>query len=138
MAKKQLYFNEAERLYVVEHCTIAEIASRLRLGEKTVRLWKGEGDWENKRIKHLKSKEAFHEELYEFARKLMKSVMEDMENGIKVAPDRLYFLKSILPSITKVKDYEDVMHKKDKEDDKSGLTEDVLKLIEREVLGIER
>jgi hypothetical protein len=27
VAKKQLYFNEAERLYVVEHCTIADISS---------------------------------------------------------------------------------------------------------------
>jgi len=138
VAKKQLYFNEAERLYVVEHCTIAEIASRLRLGEKTVRLWKDEGDWENKRIKHLKSKEAFHEELYEFARKLMKTIKEDMDNGEKVDPGRMYAFTRLLPLITKVKDYEDVLHKKEKEEGKSGLTEDVLKIIEREVLGIER
>ncbi|MFN7066137.1 MAG: phage terminase small subunit-related protein, partial [Aquificaceae bacterium] len=61
MAKKQLYFNEAERLYVIEQCTIQEIANRLRVSEKTVRLWKEEGDWENKRLQYLKSKEFFHQ-----------------------------------------------------------------------------
>lgn len=138
MSKKQLYFNEAERLYVVEQCTISEVASRLRLAEKTVRLWKDEGDWDTKRLQHIKSKEAFHEELYEFARKLMKNIKEDMDNGQKVDPGRMYAFTRLLPLIIKVKDYEEVIHKKDKEDEKSGITEDVLKLIEREVLGIER
>ena len=139
MAKKQLYFNEAERLYVVEQCTLAEIASRLRLAEKTVRNWKDEGDWEAKRVGHLKSKEAFHEELYEFARKLMRSIKEDMDKGEKVDPGRMYAFTRLLPLITKVKDYEDVVAKKEKDEDttKPGLTEDVLKVIEREVLGLE-
>ncbi len=136
MAKKQLYFNEAERLYVVEQCTLMEIASRLRLGEKTVRIWKEEGDWETKRLQHIKSKEAFHEELYEFARKLMRTIKEDMENGKKVDPGRMYAFIRLLPLITKVKDYEDVLSKKETEEGKKGLTEDVLKIIESEILGI--
>ncbi|HBE44264.1 MAG TPA: hypothetical protein DDW17_02115 [Deltaproteobacteria bacterium] len=136
MAKKQLYFNEAERLYVVEQCTLTEIASRLRLAEKTVRLWKDEGDWEGKRMQHLKSKEAFHEELYEFARKLMKTIKEDMENGERVDPGRMYAFTRLLPLIIKVKDYEDVLSKKEREEDKKGLTDDVLKIIESEILGI--
>jgi len=137
MAKRQLYFNEAERLYVVEQCTISEVASRLRLAEKTVRLWKDEGDWDIKRLQHIKSKEAFHEELYEFARKLMQNIKEDMENKQKVDPGRMYAFTRLLPLITKVKDYEDVVQKKGMDVTKTGLSEDVLKLIEREVLGIE-
>ncbi len=136
MAKKQLYFNEAERLYVIEQCTLTEIASRLGLAEKTVRLWKDEGDWEAKRMQHLKSKEAFHEELYEFARKLMKTIKEDMENGERVDPGRMYAFTRLLPLIIKVKDYEDVLSKKEKDEDKKGLTEDVLKIIESEILGL--
>jgi hypothetical protein len=137
VAKKQLYFNEAERLYVIEQMTIAEVASRLRLGEKTVRIWKDEGDWERKRMQHLKGKEAFHEELYEFARKLMGTIKEDMEKGERPDAGRLYTLTRLLPLITKVKDYEDVAQKKEKEEGKAGLTEDVLRIIEKEVLGIE-
>jgi len=36
----------------------------------------------------------------------------------------------------KVKDYEDVLSKKETEEGKKGLTEDVLKIIESEILGI--
>ena len=135
MAKKAQYFNEAERLYVVEQCIIAEIASRLRLGEKTVRNWKDEGDWETKRLQYVRSKQTFHEELYEFARKLMNSINEDMEAGEKVETGRLYTLTRLLPMLVKVKDYEDVATKKEA-DKPSGLTEDVIKLIESEVLGL--
>lgn len=49
LAKKQLLFADAERLYIIDHCTLGEIASRLRIHEKTVANWKEEGDWENKR-----------------------------------------------------------------------------------------
>jgi len=135
MAKKAQYFNEAERLYVVEQCTIAEIASRLRLAEKTVRNWKDEGDWETKRLQYVRSKQSFHEELYEFARKLMQSIKEDMEAGEKVETGRLYTLTRLLPMLVKVKDYEDVAAKKEA-DKPSGLTDDVIKLIESEVLGL--
>lgn len=135
MAKKQLYFNEAERLYVVEQCTIAEIASRLRLGEKTVRIWKDDGDWENKRLQYLKSKSAFHEELYEFARKLMCSIKEDMEGGERIDPGRMYAFTRLLPMIIKVKDYEEVLKSQEHKEQK-GITEDVLKIIEKEVLGM--
>lgn len=135
MAKKAQYFNEAERLYVVEQCTLAEIASRLRLAEKTVRTWKDEGDWETKRLQYLRSKQSFHEELYEFSRKLMQSIKDDIDAGEKVETGRLYTLTRLLPMLVKVKDYEDVATRKEKEKP-TGLTEDVIKLIESEVLGL--
>ena len=137
MAKKQLYFNEAERLYVIEQKTIAEIASRLRLSEKTVRNWKEEGDWQNKRYQYLQGKKAFHEELYQFARKLMKSIQADMDAGVKVDPGRLYAFTRLIPMLIKVKDYEETM-KAHQEDEKKnvGLTDELLKLIEKDVLGM--
>jgi hypothetical protein len=135
MAKKAQYFNEAERLYVVEQYTLAEIASRLRLAEKTVRTWKDEGDWETKRLQYMRSKQSFHEELYEFARKLMSSITADMAAGEKVDTGRLYTLTRLLPMLTKVKDYEEVAARKET-DKPTGLTEDVIKLIEQEVLGL--
>jgi len=46
MAKKQFFFENAERLYVIEQMTISEIARHLNLGEKTVWLWKEEGKWD--------------------------------------------------------------------------------------------
>jgi len=67
----------------------------------------------------------------------MKTVKEDMEAGKPVDAGRLYTLGKMIPLITKVKAYEDVVAKKDKDDQQKGLTEDVVKAIEKEVLGIE-
>lgn len=133
MAKKQLYFNEAERLYVIEQCTIQEIANRLRVSEKTVRLWKEEGDWENKRLQYLKSKEFFHQELYEFARKLMKSIKEDLEKGEKVDPGRMYAFTKLLPMMIKVKEYEEAVSSQAKEDTKD--LKEIIKHVLSEELG---
>lgn len=108
MAKKQLYFSEAERLYVNDQCAPAEIASRLRLGEKTVRLWKDEGQWDRKRAEYLASRRAFHEELYDFSRILLQSIKDDIAAGREVSPGRMFAFTKILPNILKVKDYEDV------------------------------
>ena len=70
MSKKKIYFAEAERLYVTEQYTLESIAARLGLAERTVRSWKDEGGWEEKRKQMLEQKEAFHSELYSFARAL--------------------------------------------------------------------
>lgn len=132
MAKKHLYFNEAERLYVVEQCTIAEIASRLGLGEKTVRLWKEEGDWERKRAQFLKEKQSLAEELFLFARKLARSIMDDWDKGEKVDTGRLYALGRILPLILKTRDFEQSLQAGKKEELN---IEEVIKKALSEALG---
>lgn len=138
MSKKALYYAEAENLFVIEQCTINEIASRLNLAEKTVRIWKGEGDWDHRRKQYLRQKEAFHEELYGFARTLMKSITEDMANGEKVDSGRLYTLTRLLPMITKVKDYEDAVARVAEENKPApeGLSEDVISTIEEQLFGL--
>ena len=138
MAKKQLLFADAERLYVIDHCTLGEIASRLGIHEKTVGNWKDEGDWDNKRRRHLAGKQAFHEELYDFTRKLMRSISNDLDNGNKVDPGRMFAFNNLVGRLKNVKEYEDVMHQKEKEDEKKGsggITEETLRIIEEE-LGI--
>lgn len=138
MAKKQLLFADAERLYVIDHCTLGEIASRLGIHEKTVANWKEEGDWENKRRSHLAGKQAFHEELYDFSRKLMQSIKADMDADKEVSPGRFFALTKMLPMLIKTKDYEEIIARKEKEDEKKGsggITEETLRIIEEE-LGI--
>ncbi len=137
MAKKQLYFNEAERLYVIEQCTLAEIASRLRLAEKTVRTWKDEGNWETKRLAHLKNKQAFHQELFDLVRTLGENIKADLDEKRPVDPGRLYAFTRLLPLVTKVKDYEDGLKKEEGEtaDKQKVFSTDTMKIIE-EALGI--
>lgn len=135
MAKKQLYFTEAERLYVVEQCTLSEIASRLKIAEKTVRNWKEEGDWENKRLQYLKGKQAFHEEMYEFARSLMKTIKEDMDNGERIDPGRMYAFTRLLPLIYRVKEYEDVVSSEKTEQQDTQDIKDIIRHVLSEELG---
>ena len=103
MNSKKQYFDEAERLYVLDYCSLEEIANRLKLNRKTVMAWKEQGDWNNKRKKFLLSKQSFHEELYEFARKLMKDITSDIDAGEKVDPGRMYAFCKIIPMFTKVR-----------------------------------
>ena len=135
MNTKRQYFDEAERLYVIEQYSLIEIARKLNLSRNTPLEWKELGDWDNKRKQYLRSKQSFHEELYEFSKKLMKGISEDIDSGEKIDACRLYAFCRILPMIGKVKDYEDVVAKK-KEDTPKGLTPELIAQIEEEVLGI--
>ena len=111
MSKKHYNAAEAERLYVNEQMTPENIAGRLHLCEKTVRIWKDEGRWAEKRAAYIKSRQQFHEELYEFGRLLMRSIKKDLLAGNKLDGNRVRLLISIGPSVIKVKDYEAAMEK---------------------------
>ena len=138
MAKKDAYGKEAERLFVNEQCGIAEIASRLRLGEKTVRLWKAEGNWDVKREQYLTSRRSFHEKLYEFGVLLMDSLTADLKAGNKIDPGRMYTFSKVAPNLIKVKDYEDaVAHKGAAGEKKAASPEEIMQTVER-MLGIEK
>ena len=133
---KAYLYNEAERFYVYNECTIDETASKLELNPKTICRWKAKGNWDQKREEFRKSKQAFHSELYEFARKLMRDISSDMDNGKKIDPGRMYAFTRMLPLIGKVKEYEDEAIAGEKQEKNKGLTPDLIKTIEEEILGI--
>ena len=137
MVKRDVFFAEAESLYINEYMSLKDIASKLKLNEKTVRAWRKLGNWEAKRNQYLKSKSSFHEELYAFSRKLMSSIIDDLDKNEKVDSGRLYTFARLLPLITKMKEYEDIIVKSDDKDTNKGLTSDIVKMIEKEVLGIQ-
>jgi hypothetical protein len=135
LAKIDLLGPEAERLYVIEQCSLAEIASRLGVAERSIRNWKERGGWDEKRRGYLASRKGFHEELYEFARELLASVRRDMSEGKEVAASRLYALLRLLPNLVRVQDYERVAAKA-KPDSKDGFTpEELAKLINEQLCG---
>jgi len=136
LAKKEILLESAQRMYVVEQMTIDEIASKLELNEKTIRRWKQRYDWDYKKENYINSKSMFHEELYNFARKLMTSIEADMDNQEKIDPGRMFAFTKMLPLITKIKDYEDSVSKKQADSENKGITPDFVKLIETEILGM--
>ena len=68
----------------------------------------------------------------------MKDISADMESGDKVDPGRMYAFCRILPMFVKVKDYEDIISRKNEPQKPKGLTADIIAQIEEEVLGIQR
>ena len=137
MAKKEVLLENAQRLYVIEQMTIDEVARKMEVNERTIRRWKTEHNWDLKKEQYIKTKQMFHEELYNFARKLMISIEYDMENNEKVDPGRMFAFTKMLPLITKIKEYEDEVSKKGAEDTGSKeLSPEFMKTINEEFLGI--
>ena len=131
MAKEQLHGLEAERLYTIEQCTLAEIAGRLDVSARTLQAWKAKGDWDAKRRAYLASRRSFHEELYEFGRDLLSNIRDDLKEGREPSTGKLYTLGRLLGSLLKAKDYEDVTATT--EDVSKALTPDIIRLIEKEI-----
>ena len=95
--------------------------------------------WEKSRrigATYVQTKTMFHEELYNFARKLMISIEFDIENNNKVDPGRMFAFTKMLPMINKIKEYEDELANKPDKAENKGITPDFVKLIETEILGM--
>ena len=136
MNNKDYLINDAEHLYVYKLKNIDTIAKELKLNRKTVMNWKEQFDWDTRRRQYTQSKTAFHEELYEFARKIMKDITLDMEAGEDVNPGRFYAFCRLLPMFGKVKSYEDVIAMSKAKPVQKGLTPEIIARIEEEILGI--
>lgn len=137
--KKQMLAESAANLYIEKFMTLETIAKQLNVSERTLRRWKTEGNWNEKRSEYLKSNTTFPEDLYSFGKRLLDSIMTDMSNGKKVEPSRLYTVTKIINMLKNVKTYEDsaVTKKCEMEISKSvGLSPDVIREIEEKILGI--
>ncbi|MBN2188379.1 MAG: hypothetical protein JW699_02910 [Chitinispirillaceae bacterium] len=136
MAKEHLYAPEAERLYVTEQSPLSEIAARMPVSERALRLWKDKYRWDEKRQAYLNSRRAFHEELYDFGQHLLRKIREDEEAGVPVAPHRYHALMSICPNLTRIRDYEEVARQQDAKAKKGASQKDAVTAV-RQALGID-
>lgn len=137
--KKQILAETAANLYIEKFMTLETIAKQLNVSERTLRRWKAEGNWDEKRSEYLKSNTTFQEDLYSFGKKLLASIMSDMSNGKKVEPSRLYTVTKIMNMLKNVKTYEDKVTAENYETEKpksGGLSADIVREIEEKILGI--
>lgn len=137
--KKQMLSKTAANLYIEKFMTLETIAKQLNVSERTLRRWKAEGNWDEKRFNYIQSKTTFHEDLYNFGRDLLKSIKTDMDNGEKVESARMYAVTKIISMLKNVKNYEDKRtHEKSMPETtkQEGLSEEVIREIEEKILGI--
>lgn len=137
--KKQTLAQDAFKLYAEKFMSLEDIARQLHLNERTLRRWKKADDWETKRTEYLRTKTTLHSDLYDFTRSLINSIEKDMGNKGKVEPARYYAVTKMLKLIGVVKSYEDDITRassKPKEEKPKGLTPDIIREIEEQILGI--
>lgn len=79
MAKKAIFYEEAEKLYVIEQNTLEDIQAKLPVSERTLRTWKADGDWDTKRIQYSKSGRGMEEALRSAKFKIIQSIDYDLD-----------------------------------------------------------
>ena len=127
---------QAERMYIYDKKSLAEIGMKLGLSRRILFYWKKEYNWDKKRFHAEHNKDRFSEELLEFARKMMNKISADIDNNQKTPPPEIYSLINILKNIPLVKQYTESLQSEQKTE-KKGLTPDIVRQIEREILGME-
>ena len=127
---------QAEHMYVYDKKSLAEIGLELGLSRRILFYWKKEYNWDKKRFDAEHRKDRFSEELFELARKMMNKISADIDNNQKTPPPEMYSLINILKNIPFVKQYTDSLQTEQKPE-KKGLTPDIVRQIEREILGME-
>ena len=129
---------QAERMYIYDKKSLAEIGMQLELSRRILFYWKKEYRWDEKRFEVEHTKYRFCEELLDFARKMVQKISTDIDKNQKTPPPEIYSLINILKEIPLVKQYTDSLqqeqtHKKEPK----GLTPEFIRQIERDILGIE-
>ena len=127
---------QAEHLYIHDKKSLAEIGMQLGLSRRILFYWKKEYKWDEKRLEVEHTKYRFSNELIDFARKMMNKISTDIDNNQKTPPPEIYSLINILKNIPLVKKYTDSLQP-GQQQEKKGLTPDIVRQIEREILGME-
>lgn len=128
---------QAENMYIYEKKSLAKIGAQLGLSRRILFYWKKKYNWDKKRFEIDYEKENFSKELLEFARKIMNKISNDIDNNQKTPPPEIYSLINILKNIPLVNQYTNSIKSDKKSNKKEFLSEENLKMIEREFFGME-
>lgn len=131
---KMKYYKQAEQMYVYEKQPFDAIGTKLNISRKTLFYWKKKYEWDRKRFKAERNQENFSSELFEFAKKLMQKISADIDNDRQTPQSEIYSLMNILKNLPQVK--QQITEPKQKSNKKEYLPEDIVKIVERDILGM--
>ena len=127
---------QAEHLYVYEMQPLDVIGAKLNLSRRTLFYWKKEYEWDKKKFEKGREQELFNHELMNFAQKIMDKISNDIDNNQQTPQAEMYSLMNILKNLPQVKQL--ITEPKQKQNSKKEecLPEDIVKIVERDILGM--
>ncbi|MBR2525888.1 hypothetical protein IKE67_05435 [bacterium] len=99
--KRDKFFDIAEKMYVEQFITEAEIANRIGVSDRTIRRWKALGDWGIKRDGFLKANTISKDAMYALAHKMLDDFHQDMDNNRFIDPSRMYMFTNLMDEVLK-------------------------------------
>jgi uncharacterized protein YjcR len=108
-SKEDAYLDIAENMFVFQSLNREEIARRLKLSDKTVRIWAKRYGWEEKKAALLQAKSNTHLELYDLVRTLTQGLKADVDGQKEISWQRISALNGLVQTVGQLKKYEDVV-----------------------------
>lgn len=101
--KKNKYFDKAEKMYVEQFITEVGVANRLGVSDRTVRRWKAEGNWGEKRKEYLNKQILTKHDMYQLVRQMLDDFNEDIANNQQIDTSRLHKFLNLTEEMVKPK-----------------------------------
>lgn len=101
--KRDKYYDIAEKMYVEQFITEVGVAKRLGISDRTVRRWKAEGDWCEKRKKFINKQTLTNYDMYQLVRKMLDDFNEHLANNQQIDSSRLDKFLNITEEMVKPK-----------------------------------
>lgn len=101
--KRDKYYDIAETMYVEQFITEVGIAKRLGISDRTVRRWKAEGDWGEKRKEFINKQTLTNYDIYQLVRQMLDDFNEDLANNQQIDSSRLQKFLNITEEMVKPK-----------------------------------
>lgn len=101
--KRDKYYDKAEKMYVEQFITEVGVAKRLGISDRTIRRWKADGNWGEKRKKYLTKQKFTNYDMYQLVRKMLDDFNEDVTNNQQIDTSRLYKFINLTEEMLKPK-----------------------------------
>lgn len=101
--KKDKYYDKAEKMYVEQFITEVGIAKRIGISDRTVRRWKAECNWGEKRKEYLNKQKLTNYDMYQLVRKMLDDYNEDVVNNQQIDTSRLHKFINLTEEMLKPK-----------------------------------
>ncbi len=101
--KRDKYYDKAEKMYIEQFITEVGVAKRLGISDRTVRRWKADGNWGEKRKEYLTKQKFTNYDMYQLVRKMLDDFNEDVVNNQQIDTSRLHKFINLTEEMLKPK-----------------------------------